>query len=276
MTGEKPRIELSAVQVVGGALAAASAAVAASLLGVAGTVIGAAVASVVTTVASAMYQHSMRRGKDALERARTAHLTHLNRLPYRKSNPEAVPRPETQEDPEAAAQPAAEAGHEAEGEDDPDASSAGSGWRDRFRALNPKKVAITAACVLVLALGVITGVEALIGRPISSALGRGDNERGTSIGLLAEHRQAPTTGTSPTSGRTSTPTPTGTSTVPRTPTPTATTPTTTTTTTTTRAPLRPTSAPETSRPATTSATSDAPTSAPTTAPARTAPGGDVP
>ncbi|MBO0828149.1 MAG: hypothetical protein J2P24_10245 [Streptosporangiales bacterium] len=233
MTEDKPRIELSAVQVVGGALAASSAAVAASLLGVAGTVIGAAVASIVTTIAGAMYTHSMRRGRVALERARTTHLTHLGRLPGGKpgstaatepltkaetepvtapvTEAEATPEPETK--PEPAASEDAERDDTATGagastEPADDAEATRTGWRERFHRLNARKVAITAACTLVLALGVITGVEALMGQPISSALGIDGHQRGTSIGLIAENRHRPPAN-SPTPGGTSTPSPTG-------------------------------------------------------------------
>ncbi len=58
---ERPRIQLSVVQVVASALAAITATVCASYLGIAGTVIGAAVASVLTVVGNAVYSHSLRR-----------------------------------------------------------------------------------------------------------------------------------------------------------------------------------------------------------------------
>lgn len=58
---ERPRLDLSPVKVVSGALAAASAAVAGSSLGVAGTVVGAAVMSVVATVAGSLYEHTTHR-----------------------------------------------------------------------------------------------------------------------------------------------------------------------------------------------------------------------
>jgi hypothetical protein len=57
----RPRIQLSATQVIASALAAITATVAASYLGVAGTVIGAAVASVLTVVGNAVYSHSIQR-----------------------------------------------------------------------------------------------------------------------------------------------------------------------------------------------------------------------
>lgn len=301
MTGEKPRIELSAVQVVGGALAAASAAVAASLLGVAGTVIGAAVASIVTTVGSAMYTHSMRRGRYELQQ-RTAHLTHLHRLPVRKVQPAENADPaEPAENPDRArpvenaeaAQPAeaeaAEADAAGRGEtaepgdettapenegDGPDDAAPRHGWRDRFRSLDARTVAITAGCVLVLALGVITGVEALLGKPISAALD-GGAQRGTSIGSLADggHAPATTPTRTPHPTGTATATPTGSATVTRSPNPTPT----------STAPSRPAAqTPTTSAPAATptqtSGTSGA-TPPPTTSPRLSThdlPGGQVP
>jgi hypothetical protein len=61
MSPTRPRIQLSATQVVASALAAITATVGASYLGVAGTVIGAAVASVLTVVGNAVYSHSIQR-----------------------------------------------------------------------------------------------------------------------------------------------------------------------------------------------------------------------
>src|SRR5262249_27727682 len=55
MANDRSRLELSAPQVLGGALAAASAAVASSWLGVAGTVLGAVVVSLVASVGTALY-----------------------------------------------------------------------------------------------------------------------------------------------------------------------------------------------------------------------------
>ncbi len=55
---EPPKLQLSVLQVMAGALAAVTAAAVASTLGVAGTLLGAAVMSTVTTVGSALYNHS--------------------------------------------------------------------------------------------------------------------------------------------------------------------------------------------------------------------------
>ncbi|MGW3353105.1 hypothetical protein ACWDA3_58285 [Nonomuraea rubra] len=61
MGGVQRKFELTAPQIGGGALAAATAAVTASYLGVAGTVLGAAVVSVGTTVGTAVYAHYLKR-----------------------------------------------------------------------------------------------------------------------------------------------------------------------------------------------------------------------
>ncbi|WP_344936109.1 hypothetical protein [Sphaerisporangium flaviroseum] len=67
--GGKEGLDLSAPQIAGSALAAATAAVAASFLGVTGTVIGAAAASAATTVGNAVYTHYLKRTRDRLKEA---------------------------------------------------------------------------------------------------------------------------------------------------------------------------------------------------------------
>src|SRR5690606_1590298 len=56
--------------------------------------------------------------------------------------------------------------------------------RERLAGINPKAVAATAACVLVLSLGGILLAETVIGKPISSALGKGDDHGGNSLTRL--------------------------------------------------------------------------------------------
>ncbi len=73
---DRPKIDLSVAQIVGGALAAVTAAALGSRLGVAGTLGGAAVASVVAGVASSVYTTSLRRTQEKVRtvwtgRART-------------------------------------------------------------------------------------------------------------------------------------------------------------------------------------------------------------
>jgi hypothetical protein len=66
---EKPKkgLDLSATQVVGGALAAMTAAALGSQLSVAGTVVGAALASIIAAVAGSLYTASIRRTRDKVK-----------------------------------------------------------------------------------------------------------------------------------------------------------------------------------------------------------------
>lgn len=181
---DKPRFEISATQVVGGALAAAGAATAASLLGVYGTVIGSAVMSVIATVGAALYGHSVERGKQTIERVRYHRTTgKMQRL-----NGDGVP---VQEDRESTTDPENEitqdlsdtpteqlAADESAGGSadtaDTEAETAGPSLGERLRALNWRTVSVTAAVVLVLGLGTVTLAELAMGQSMSSALGGGD------------------------------------------------------------------------------------------------------
>jgi len=62
-------LDISAIQLVGGALAAMTSAVIGARLGVAGTVIGAAIGSLVAGVAGSLYTASLKHGKDRLSSA---------------------------------------------------------------------------------------------------------------------------------------------------------------------------------------------------------------
>jgi hypothetical protein len=138
---------ISATKVAAGALAAASAAVAASWLGVAGTVTGAVLASVVVSVTSALYSHPLERSSEAIRGA----------LPtVARGRPEEAPR---------------RAGVDANGE-----------LGRRRRPVRWAAVSLTAVAILVLGFGILTGVEALIGRPISSLTGHGGG--GTTLSHL--------------------------------------------------------------------------------------------
>ena len=125
---ERQTNNLSVVQVLAGALAAASAALVTSVFGVAGTILGAAITSVVITVGSALYTHSM-------ERARA-------RVRLRR-DPETG---ETEREVEAAPVPR--------------------------RSIPWVAVASGAALMFVLAIAVLTGVEALAGRPATELVSR--------------------------------------------------------------------------------------------------------
>ncbi|MFL6171811.1 MAG: hypothetical protein ACJ716_02860, partial [Marmoricola sp.] len=140
------RSTISLSQLAASALAAASAAFAASYLGVAGTIIGAAVASVVVTVASAMLHSSFRRSSDAVRR--TAQLVRTG----------------------APVQPA---------------SSTADLEHTRVLSIAPeppplrapvswRRTVLTAAMVLGVTLAGLTGLEAALGKPLSTLLGGSD------------------------------------------------------------------------------------------------------
>lgn len=167
---DKPRMELSASHVLGGALAAASAAVAASLLGVYGTVIGAAVVSVVASIGSAVYTHSFQRGRQVIGKVRENRTGQMTRVVDGDPPPDDTPTETTD-----TTEPSGAAG----------ADRKRPGWRARLAAVNPKPVAVTAVCILVLSLGSILFVETLIDKPISSALGHGDGGGGTTLSRLS-------------------------------------------------------------------------------------------
>jgi hypothetical protein len=138
-----PRFGLSLTQVVGSAVAAAAAAFGASYLGVAGTIIGAAVGSVIATVASAMYTTSVHRTRQVVRTTVTQWTGTTATAPV--VDPNAPPiQPARRRPP----------------------------W---------SRVALAAAAVLAVALGGITAVETLAGRPLAGVVG-GSSASGTSLG----------------------------------------------------------------------------------------------
>jgi hypothetical protein len=68
----RERLQISKTQILASSAAAASAAVLCSLFGVAGTLIGTALASILFNIGSAVYAHSMRRTKARLRRLHQA------------------------------------------------------------------------------------------------------------------------------------------------------------------------------------------------------------
>jgi hypothetical protein len=153
---------LSTAQVAGSALAAATSALAASFLGVAGTIIGACVGSIVATIASAIYSQSLRRAGRRLRVLRPVPVSGAaSREPKVVTGP---PRP---------------------------------GDRRRWQPRVVLGVIVGAA----LALGAITGVEGLLGHPISDS-----SRGGTSLGAAID----PSGGSAPHRDRARTPVPSAT------------------------------------------------------------------
>jgi len=186
----RPRIQITATQVVASALAAITATVAASYLGIAGTVIGAAVASVLTVIGNAVYSHSIQRtGERVITTVRTA-VPAAGRF---------APRPIHTAPPARAAAPARARA--------PDRAGAPTRTAPRRRWRGWPIIAAASVGLFAGVLFVITAVEIVAGRPLSDVV-RDKPGSGTSV---LGHAVAQT-------GRTTAPTPTPTVTVTVTPT----------------------------------------------------------
>ncbi|GAA1852572.1 hypothetical protein ACFFOM_16000 [Microlunatus capsulatus] len=170
----KPKIELSATQVLAGALAAMTAAYLGSRLSVAGTVVGAAVASVVAAVASSVYSASLRT---------TQH--HVRTVFQGRVGGSAVPAAvETVEDREPTTPAAAPAQPSAPVQE----AGAPVGRRPRLSWTN---VLVAAVAAFALAGAVLTGVELATGNALSGG-------EGTTISQVAEpQRRDPQPAASP-------------------------------------------------------------------------------
>jgi hypothetical protein len=174
-------VQLSATQVAAGALAAVSSAVVASFFGLAGTLIGAALASVISTVSAALYSSSLQKTNEKLRRAR-------GQLPGRQAAVE-----------ETKVAPAAPATQVLPAHLDPRRAP------DRRPRPRWTKVAVYAAAVFVMAMGIVTGIELIGQRPVSALVGGADTSTTTTIGAItnassssAEQDDDPSTPSSPT------------------------------------------------------------------------------
>jgi hypothetical protein len=161
---EKPQgTQLSATQVAAGALAAVSSAVVASFFGLAGTLIGAALASVISTVSAALYSNSLQKTNEKLRRARGQVTGRLS----------AADETEV-----AAASPAAPATQVLPAHLDPRRAPA--------RRSRPRwtRVAVYAAAVFVMAMGIVTGIELIGQKPVSAIVGGTETSRSTTLSEL--------------------------------------------------------------------------------------------
>lgn len=195
MTEENPappprRLELSSTQVMGSALAAVSAAFFASWLGTAGTLIGAAVGSIVATVGSATYTWWLRRTSEAVRR--TAAQVRETGMGSTVVMPGLRNR-----------RPGHDEADDALGDAEESETGDEDGGRWAFLRNRPwGKVVLVTAGVLLAALGSVTVVEAVVGKPISALL-RGEKGSGTTLG----HHTTTKSDDQPTEERTSTPSP---------------------------------------------------------------------
>lgn len=160
------RFDLSVTQLVATGLAATTATVAASFLGVAGTVVGAALFSIMTAVGKAVYEQSLSRTRDRVRGAvpvlgpRSA----TRSLPVtRTASHPTTSHPTTSHPTGSPAQVPPELPAPAP-----------------VRTVVWKRAAFGAVSVFAVVLAVVTGVEAVAGRPISDVV-RGESGGGTTF-----------------------------------------------------------------------------------------------
>ncbi len=165
MSDERRKLELSPAQIIGGALAAASAAVASSWLGLAGTVIGAVIVSLVASIGGALYTHSLRRSTTVIRQ--TLPVVPMRSLRSGRADlsgatavlPAVSPRPQPEPLPAASKLPA----------------RVGIAWR---------AVAVSAVASLVLAAVALTGFELVVGKSASSLAGGGGGSTPTIVEIV--------------------------------------------------------------------------------------------
>ncbi|MBM0126044.1 hypothetical protein [Pimelobacter simplex] len=159
-----PRIDWPAT--VAGAGAAVTVAVLLSTLGAAGTLIGAALGSVVATISTALYKQGIESSRRRVAEVQAAALQREAARAHRH-----VEAPELTD----------AAGAEDDAQDD-EAADAGASLADRWAALPWKRIAVLAAALFVLTLVVISAVELIAGRSVSTITGGTDGKDRTSIG----------------------------------------------------------------------------------------------
>jgi hypothetical protein len=186
-TSRRPRPELSAAQVAGGALAAVTSAVAGSSLGVHGTVAGAAVGSVVATVGGELYTHSLRRTHETVRTVVARRGTPGTQSDAAATEPTAVISPEHAALGDAATTETPQDALTEMPQDTQTAilpQAAPQSWRGERSGPPLRRLAVVgaaAAGVFALSMGILSVGEVIAGRPVASVVS-GDQGSGTTIG----------------------------------------------------------------------------------------------
>jgi hypothetical protein len=184
-----PRLEMSATQLIGGALAAMTAAVIGAQLGVAGTVLGAAIGSVVAGTAGSLYTASLKHTRNKLATAFVGRVGGTDVEVTTVSTNAEVDGWATVTEPTAAVAPASS---------DPVATAAEIDQTGHPASRWPwKPILVSAAAVFLLAIAGITAFELVSGQSVSGG-------EGTTITQVSEGRsggtdtptQAPSSSTS--------------------------------------------------------------------------------
>jgi hypothetical protein len=186
------RVNLSAIQVIAGSMAAVTSALAASYLGPGGTLVGAAGGSVIATVGGAVYAHYLDRTRHRLKSVILRPAANGRRtagLPG--GDPAAAPEEAVTEVIPAVSADAPPTPVGGLDRDDNEADQPTLAW------LRARKLALGISAVVCfgVALVALTGVEAAIGKTISGIL-RGTDDNGTSVGQVirpSNHGSIPAT-----------------------------------------------------------------------------------
>jgi len=157
----RPRLQLSATQIIASALAAVTATIAASYLGINGTVIGAAIASVLTVTGNAVYSHSIHRTRERVRIAAPANGRRTRPTPSDDGTPDTGQY------------------------DAPTAVTPALGPRPN-RSSTWRRIGFATVGLFVTVLTVLTSAELLAGRPISDVL-RGRSASGTTVFGTSQH-----------------------------------------------------------------------------------------
>lgn len=183
---ERRVLDLSVVQVVASTLAAVGGALMASLLGVHGTIVGAAVVSTSATTGAAVFQHLFRRTGEGI-RGRMA----VGGAPRTPGEERAGHRADAQEafgPPTDATVTGEHSGTMAVPDQRDGVGRKPRGW---------KTYTLTTGLVFVLAMGVVTTVELIAGKPVAAVV-KNEPGSGTSIGGGSTGTPSPSTSGTPT------------------------------------------------------------------------------
>ena len=184
MADEGTKLDLDWARTLAAALGAVSSTLLLSTLGAAGTILGAALGSVVVTVTTALYNQGLAKSKAQLDAAREQALVRVG-LAKAEVHRAAV-QPQSPDD---LARARAELSRAEADLDGPPEEPPALGWRERLALLPWKRIAAWTAAVFVAVVAVITVVELLLGRPVSSVVGGSDSRDGTSITRVVDRSE---------------------------------------------------------------------------------------
>ncbi|HEU5483941.1 MAG TPA: hypothetical protein VFU98_03465 [Microlunatus sp.] len=201
-TEPKRLFDLSATQLVGGALAAMTSAVIGARLGVAGTILGAAIGSIVAGIAGSLYTASLKHTKEKLTSALVGRVGDT-RVEITHVAPEtAADRDWSWQSPAEQAPPAAVAPASAE----PVARAADVGAAGLRQPRMPwKPILISTAAVFLLAIAGLTTVELISGKALSG--GQGTTITQVSEGRSGDSDERPSPSSTPSAESSTEPTP---------------------------------------------------------------------